>query len=58
MKITVKMMFAVLLGLGLVGLVSSCEKTPAEKVAQKVDKAVQDTRDAVHDAKDDLSKKR
>jgi hypothetical protein len=47
-----------LLGLGLTTLLVSCKKGPAEKVGEKIDNAVQDTKDAARDVKDDLTKKR
>jgi hypothetical protein len=53
---TFKTLTVTLLGLCLVGLLSSCSQGPAEKVGQSIDHAVQDTKDAAKDAKNDVTK--
>jgi hypothetical protein len=52
-----KTVMAATLALSLMGFVSSCEKGPAEKVGEKIDNAVQDTKDAAKDVKDKVTKK-
>jgi hypothetical protein len=50
MKETTKiLMAAVVVGL-LAATSMSCNKGPAEKVGESIDKGVQNTKDAVHDA--------
>jgi len=46
-----------LLALILGAALASCNKGPVEKVGEKIDNAVQDTKDAARDVKDDLTKK-
>jgi hypothetical protein len=58
MKKTRQFLILGLLGLGLTAMLASCKKGPAEKVGEKIDNAVQDTKDAARDVKDDLTKKR
>lgn len=56
MKNFSRLTFAALLALGLSTLLTSCEKTPAQKAADQIDKAVDNTREAAKDVKEDLSK--
>lgn len=58
MKKTPKLLILSLLALSLAGLAMSCKKGPAEKAGEKVDNAVQDTKDAAHDLKNDVTKNR
>ena len=52
-----KILTLALLSFSLAVFVASCKKGPAEKVGEKIDNAVQDTKDAARDMKDDLKKK-
>ena len=47
---------ALVMGMALGSM--SCEKGPAEKIGEKIDKGVQNTKDAAKDVKDDINKKR
>lgn len=58
MKKMTKILTVALLGLSLAGSVMSCKKGPVEKTGEKIDNAVQDTKDTARDIKDDVTKKR
>ena len=58
MQKNMRWMLAGCLCLGLAGLVTSCEKGPAQKVGESIDKGVQNTKDALHDAKEDVTRDR
>jgi|GEM_PF-2877558 hypothetical protein len=53
MKIS-KMFYVALVGLCLAGLTMACDKGPAQKAGEKIDNAVQDTKDAARDAGHDI----
>ena len=53
-----KILLAAMLIFNLAAIVSSCKRGPAEKLGQDIDNGVQNTKDAVRDAADDLKKKR
>ncbi|HXC65028.1 MAG TPA: hypothetical protein VNZ67_11770 [bacterium] len=59
MKIT-KLFYVALVGACLAGLTIACDKGPAQKAGEKIDNAVQDTKDAVrdtaHDVKHDVTR--
>jgi hypothetical protein len=55
MKIT-KMFYVALVGVCLAGLTLACDKGPAQKAGEKIDNAVQDTKDAVRDAGHDVKR--
>jgi len=55
MKIT-KLFYMALLGIALAALTVACDKGPAQKAGEKIDNAVQDSKDAAHDIKRDVSK--
>ena len=51
-----KTLTMITLGLCLAGLAASCDKGPAQKAGEKIDNAVQDTKDTVKDAARDVKK--
>jgi hypothetical protein len=57
MKSSSKILATAMLGLSLAAFSSSCSKGPAEKAGENIDNAVQDTKDAAKDLKDDVKKK-
>jgi len=48
------MFYVALVGLCLAGLTMACDKGPAQKAGEKIDNAVQDTKDAARDAGHDI----
>jgi hypothetical protein len=46
---------AALFSLGLAVLMSGCEKGPVEKLGEKIDNGVQNTKDAARDVKDKIT---
>ena len=56
MKEKAKVLLTALLAVALCAIVISCQKGPAEKAGEKIDNAVQDTKDAVHDAGHDIKR--
>lgn len=57
MKRLQKFLLLALFSVSVATLLSSCEKGPAEKLGEKIDNGVQNTKDAARDAADDLKKK-
>ena len=53
MKITT-MFYVAFVGVCLAGLTVACDKGPAQKAGEKIDNAVQDTKDSVRDAGHDV----
>jgi hypothetical protein len=53
MEKTAKILLAALIGLGLISATASCKKDTAEKAGEKIDQAVQNTKDAAKDLKQD-----
>lgn len=51
-----KTLVSAMLGLSLAILAGSCKKGPAEKVGEKIDNAIQDSKDTARDIKDDVKK--
>jgi hypothetical protein len=58
MKKSAKLLLLCLFAFNLAVLASSCEKGPAEKLGEKIDNGVQNTKDAARDLKDDVTKHR
>jgi hypothetical protein len=56
MKAHRKIAAAILLGLGLTLEMAACKPGPAENVGEKIDQAVQDSKDAARDIKRDIQK--
>ncbi|HTB34211.1 MAG TPA: hypothetical protein VK842_05075 [bacterium] len=55
MKIA-KLFYVALVGVCLAGLTVACDKGPAQKAGEKIDDAVQDTKDSVRDAGHDIKR--
>jgi hypothetical protein len=55
MKMTM-MLYTALVGVCLAVLTVACDKGPAQKAGEKIDNAVQDTKDAVRDTAHDVKR--
>ncbi len=49
----IKILMAIILGVGLIGITASCKKDSAEKAGAKIDQAVQNGKDVAQDVKQD-----
>jgi len=57
MKTRTRNFVEAILGLSLVGIVNAFKKGPAERVGEKIDNAVQETKNAARNLRDDLKRK-